>query len=170
MTDLDPHFVTVHGHEVDLEHLTYATIVVMAELAVYGGWDTLSYAAGALVVLAPVFAVAIAHAFSQALHAHASHARRLTGAEWRSTVWRQLHVVLAAAPALVILALGRLTPLGMVHVRALVLMTGTLTLVGLATLASRRAGYQRSQLLVAAGAGGLLGLLVISVQVALKST
>jgi len=169
VTATDPHFVTVRGYEVDVEHLSYATIVVMAELGVYGGWDKLSYAAGALVVLAPVLAIAIAHAFSQVLHEHATHERRLTGAEWRFTVWRQLHVVLAAAPAMAILALGRLTPVGMSHVRMLVLATGTFTLVGLASLASRRAGYQRVGWLLASAMGGVIGLVVISMQIVLKS-
>jgi hypothetical protein len=169
VTVLDPHFVTVRGYDVDVEHLSYATIVVMAELGVYGGWDQLSYAAGALVVLAPVLAIAIAHAFSQVLHAHAMNARRLTREEWRFAVWRQSHVVLAAAPALVILALGRLTPVGMTHVRTLVLVTGTVTLIGLAALASRRAGYHRVQWVLASAMGGVIGLLVISVQVVLKS-
>jgi hypothetical protein len=72
-------------------------------------------------------------------------------------------------PAMLILALGRLTPVGMTHVRMLVLVTGTLTLIGLAALASRRAGYQRSAWLLASATGGLVGLVVISAQVVLKS-
>ncbi|GAA4365581.1 hypothetical protein [Nocardioides caricicola] len=169
MSDLDQHFVSVRGYDIDVEHLSYATIVVMAELGVYGGWHSLSYAAGALIVLAPVLAIAIAHAFSQVLHAHATHARRLTREEWRFAVWRQGHVVLAAAPALIILALGRMTPMGMSHVRALVLVTGTVTLIGMAALASRRAGYRGGPWLLASATGGVIGLLVISVQVFLKS-
>lgn len=169
MTDLDQHFVTVRGYDIDVEHLSYATIVVMAELGVYGGWQSLSYAAGALIVLAPVMAIAIAHAFSQLLHAHATHARPLTRDEWRFAAWRQLHVLLAAVPALIILALGRVTPMGMTHVRALVLITGTVTLVAMASLASRRVGYRGGPWLLASATGGLIGLLVISVQVILKS-
>ncbi len=70
---------------------------------------------------------------------------------------------------MIVLAVGMSTPLGITHVRAIVLIIGTLTLMAFAVLASRRAGYLGRGLVIAAVTGGLIGLIVISVQVVLKA-
>jgi hypothetical protein len=168
VTHDDSEVVDVHGVGLDLERLTYATVVVMAVLAVYTGWTQLSFAAAALVVIAPVLALAIAHAFSEALHAHAAHQRPLTAAEWRSTAWHQVHLLLAAVPPLIVLTLGRLTSLDVRSITRTLLATGVVTLIGLTSIAARRAGYRGAKWLAASLTGGLIGLVVISLQVALK--
>ncbi|WP_207230188.1 hypothetical protein [Krasilnikovia cinnamomea] len=63
------------------ERLTHATVVVMAMLAVYGNGEKLSFVDAPKVVVAPVIAVAIAHGFSDVLHALAVRQRHLTGPE-----------------------------------------------------------------------------------------
>ena len=83
MTDEDPEVVHVHGYALDLERLTYATIVVMSVLAVYTGWAKLSFLSATAVVVAPVLALGVAHAFSEALHEHAENRRPLNGREWK---------------------------------------------------------------------------------------
>jgi hypothetical protein len=166
VTEEEP-VVRFRGIDLDLESLAYATVVVMSVLAVYSNWQNLSFAAAALVVIAPVLALAVAHAFSEVMHAHALNQRPMTGQEWRSTALHQTQLLIAALPPMIVLVIGRLTP-GTLNVRAVVLGTGVVTLIALAALASRRAGYRGWKWVVASLTGGLIGLLVILLQVLLK--
>ena len=167
VTEEDPDVLRFRGVHLDLESLVYATVVVMSVLAVYSNWQNLSFAAAALVVVAPVPALAVAHAFSEVMHAHATNQRPMTAREWRSTALHQTQLLLAALPPMIVLVIGRLTP-GTQNVRAVVLGTGVVTLMALAALASRRAGYRGWKWVVASLTGGLIGLLVILLQVVLK--
>ncbi|WP_019136900.1 hypothetical protein [Cellulomonas massiliensis] len=167
MTD-DPEVVRVRGRVLDLERLTYATIVVMSVLAVYQGWQELNLLEAALVVTAPVIAMAAAHFYSEILHEHALVRRPLTRSEWRHAAVHQAQLLLAAVPPLVVLVLARLTERSTGDVQRAVLVTGTVTLVALASVAGRHAGFRGRQLVVVCLAGGLVGLLVISLQVLLK--
>jgi len=168
VTGEDPEVVRVLGVALDLERLTYATVVVVSVLAVYRDWEKLSFLAATLVVVAPVLALAVAHAFSEVLHAHARHQRPLTAEQWRDTALHQVHLLLAAVPPLIVLLLGHLTPRVADHVRAIVLGTGVATLIALAAVAGRRAGYRGWRWLVASLMGGVIGLVVILLQVVLK--
>jgi hypothetical protein len=168
VTDEDPEVVHVHGYALDLERLTYATIVVMSVLAVYTGWAKLSFLAATAVVVAPVVALGVAHAFSEALHKHAETRRPLNAQEWKAVAWHQLHLLLAAVPPLVLLILGRTTPIGNENVRAAVLTTGMVTLIALTAVAAKHAGYTGWRWLVASLSGGVIGVVVIVLQVVLK--
>jgi hypothetical protein len=164
----DPEVVRVRGRVLDLERLTYATVVVMSVLAVYSGWQDLGLLEAAVVVTAPVVAMGAAHFYSEVLHEHARVRRPLTGAEWRAAAVHQVQLLLAAVPPLAVLLLARTTDRVTGDVQRAVLLTGTATLVGLAWVAGRHAGFRGRQLLVVCLAGGLVGLLVISLQVLLK--
>jgi hypothetical protein len=163
-----PDVVRVGGVALDLERLTYATVVVMAVLAAYQGWAKLSFLAAALVVVSPVVAVCLAHAFSELLQEHAAHQRTLTRVEWAAAGRRQLHLLLAALPPLAILTVGRAASLEVARTGAVVELTGMVTLIFLSALACRRAGLRGWQLILGSLAGGLVGLAVIALQIALK--
>jgi hypothetical protein len=167
VTEEEP-VVRFRGVVLDLETLAYATVVVMSVLAVYSNWQNLSFAAAALVVVAPVLALAVAHAFSEVMHAHALKQRPMTAQELRSTALHQTQLLIAALPPMIVLVIGRLTPGTQQNVRAVVLGTGVVTLIVLAALASRRAGYRGWKCVVASLTGGLIGLVVILLQVLLK--
>ena len=160
--------VRVGGVALDLERLTYATVVVMAVLAAYQGWARLSFLPAALVVLSPVVAVCLAHAFSELLQEHAAHQRTLTRAEWAAAARRQVHLLLAAVPPLVILTIGRAASIEVERTGAVVELTGMVTLIFLSAVACRRAGLRGWQLVLGSLAGGLVGLAVIALQIALK--
>lgn len=168
MTSQDPHSVRVAGVDLDLERLTYATIVVMAVLSAYSGWSDLSFPSAAVVVVSPIVAVCLAHAFSEVLHEHAAEKRRLTTAEWLAVARRQVHLLLAAVPPLAVLVIGRVTALGNADTLPAVELTGLLTLAFLSAVASRRAGLRGPWLVAGALAGGLVGLTVIALQIVLK--
>lgn len=152
----------------DLERLTYATIVVMAVLSAYSGWSDLSFVAAAVVVISPVVAVCLAHAFSELLQEHAAVGRSLTAGEWVAVARRQVHLLLAAVPPLAVLAIGRTTSLGTADAVPAVEVTGMITLAFLSALASRRAGLRGAWLALGSVAGGLVGLTVIALQIVLK--
>ena len=168
VTSHDPHSVRVGGVALDLERLTYATIVVMAVLSAYAGWTDLSFPAAVVVVVSPLVAVCLAHAFSELLHEHASVGRTLTTSEWLAVARRQLHLLLAALPPLAVLGIGRVTSFGTADTLPAVEVTGMVTLAFLSGLASRRAGLRGLWLALGSLAGGLLGLTVIALQIVLK--
>lgn len=168
----DPHPrepITVLGKTVDIERLTYATVVLMSVLAVYDGWSQLAtFLGAALVTVAPVLALVTAHLFADVLAEHAQRGRRLSGREWLGLIVDQFHLFLVTAPPLAFLLLGWLLPWDAVGTITAILWAGVLTLVLLATLAAHRAGI-RSWRLVAAGLlGGVAGLVVIVLQLLLK--
>jgi hypothetical protein len=167
--------VTSHGdlargsaHRLDLERLTYATVVVMSVLAVYSDWDRLSFARAAMVILAPVVALAAAHYFSEVLHAHAELQRPLTHREWVHVAVRQVQLVLVAVPPLALLCIGRVTDADVERVTLVILTSGSLSLVALAAVAGGRAGLHGWARFWMALAGGVVGVLVIGVQILLK--
>jgi hypothetical protein len=152
-----------------LDRMVYATVVLMSVLVVYDGWDQLTTFGGvAAVIVAPILALAAAHLFAEAMDAHATLRRGLTRAEWRGLVVDQGPWLLAALPPLVILGIGWVTPLDARSTIQLLLWTGLGTLMVLALLAGWRAGFRWWRLVAAGLAGGVVGLIVISLQIVLK--
>ena len=165
----DPEHLRIGPLEVRLERVVYATVVLMSVLAVYDGWAELTTFLGvAIVIVAPLVALAIAHLFSEAIEEVYHQQRPLTGAEWRRLTLGQLRILVAAVPPLLILGIGWLSPLDERRTIAVVLWTGVATLVVLSLVAARRAGIRGWRLAVAGVGGGAVGLIVISLQVLLK--
>ena len=154
---------------VDLERLSYATVVLMSVLVVYDGWaDLTTFAGVAAVIVAPVIALTVAHVFSEALQ-HISDVRRsLTRAEWRQLVRTNSRSMLVAVPPLVVTGLGWVSPINARSTISVLLVTGTLTLIVLASTAGHRAGLRGWRLVLAGVVGGLVGLIVVSLQILLK--
>jgi hypothetical protein len=165
----DREVLRVRGLRVSIERLVYATVVLMSVLVVYDGWaDLTTYAGVAAVIIGPILALAVAHLFSEVFELHFARQRPLTREEWREVALDQLHLLLAAVPPLVILGIGWLSPLDERRTIAVLLWTGVLTLMGLSLLAARRAGFHGWRLAAACLSGGLVGLIVISLQIVLK--
>ena len=165
----DPGRLRIGPVEVRLERVVYATVVLMSVLAVYDGWAELATFLGvAVVIVAPLLALAIAHMFSEVLEEHFRRQRPLTGAEWRQLALEQLTILAAAVPSLVILGLGWLSPLDPRSTIVVLLWTGVLTLVVITLVAAARAGVRGWRLAAAGVVGGALGLIVISLQILLK--
>ena len=165
----DPEHLRIGPLEVRLERVVYATVVLMSVLAVYDGWAELaSFLGVAIVIVAPLLALAVAHLFSEAIEDHYRLQRPLTRAEWRRLALGQLKILVAAVPPLVILGIGWISPLDERSTIAALLWTGVATLVVLSLIAARRAGIRGWRLAVAGLSGGVVGLIVISLQVLLK--
>lgn len=161
--------LTVLGVQIHLERLVYSTVVLMSVLVVYDGWASLTTFTGiALVIAAPTLALLLAHLFADSLHLQSELRRPLNAAEWRRLLGHQANILLAAAPPLVILLVGWATPADALATVTLLLWTGVVTLIGLTSFSGYRAGLRGWRLLVSALIGGLIGLIVISLQVVLK--
>ena len=165
----DPDVELIGDRHFSIERVSYATVVLMSVLVVYDGWQDLATFVGvAAVIIAPILALGLAHFFSGGLQAYAELQRPPTAAEWRSHGLDQVEIVLAAVPSLVVLGVGWLSPLDTRSTISLILWTGVATLIGLAALAGRRAGLRGWRWALAAVSGGLVGLIVISLQIVLK--
>jgi hypothetical protein len=165
----DPEHLRIGRLEVRLERVVYATVVLMSVLAVYDGWAELtSFVGVAVVIVAPLVALGVAHLFSEAIEEHYQQQRPLTRSEWRRLALGQFTILVAAIPPLVILGVGWISPLDERSTIAVLLWTGVVTLVALSVVAARRAGIRGWRLAVAGLSGGAVGLIVISLQVLLK--
>lgn len=155
--------------QVRLDRLVYATVVLMSVLVVYDGWqDLVTFLGVALVIISPTVALAVAHFFAESMHEHAELERPLTRPEWATIARGQVSHLLAGVPALLVLGVGWVTPMDARGAVALLLWTGVGTLVVLSALAAYRAGISGWRLVVAALSGGIVGLIVISLQIVLK--
>jgi uncharacterized protein YndB with AHSA1/START domain len=169
LQDHDPSPLKLFGHAVSLERLAYATVVLMSILVVYDGWASLTTFGGiAIVIIAPTLAVLLAHLFADVLHLQAEHRRLLDRGQLGALLRHQLGIVFAAVPPLVILLLGWITPMDALNTISVLIWTGMVTLVGLTAFSAYHAGLRGWRLVAAGVAGGLVGLVVISMQVLLK--
>ena len=105
-----------------------------------------------------MLAVVLAHLFSELLHEYAAHQRPLTASEWLGV----------AVPPLILLIIGRATSIQIAASRPVEEILGIVTLIVLAALAGRRAGLRGLQLILVSFAGGVIGLVVIVLQIVLK--
>jgi hypothetical protein len=154
---------------VRIDRLVYATVVLMSVLVVYDGWQQLASFAGlAAVIIAPMLALGIAHLFAEVLHAIAELRRPLTAPEWAHFAREQVSWFLAALPPLVVLGIGWVSPMDALTTISLLIWTGLLTLIALAAVAGHRAGLRGWRWVGSALSGGVIGLIVISLQVVLK--
>ena len=141
----------------------------MSVLVLYDGWQTLATFGGvAVVIIAPTLALAVAHFFAEAVDEHASRGRPLHAQEWRQLIVDQLQVFLIAVPPLIVLGIGWISPLSPLGTIEVLLWTGCLTLVALAVAAAHQAGIRGWRLFAAGVLGGVVGLIVISLQIVLK--
>ncbi|MEZ5115064.1 MAG: hypothetical protein R2737_02240 [Candidatus Nanopelagicales bacterium] len=157
------------GVPMGVERGVYATVALMSVLVVYDGWSSLTTFFGiAAVIIGPVLALAVAHWFADAMAWHFELQRTLRGSEWLAVAGRQLDVLLAGVPPLLICLVGWLTPMDARSTIAVIVWTGVATLIAFAVLGAVRAGVRGWRLILAGAVGGLIGLIVLGLQVVLK--
>ena len=105
-----------------------------------------------------MLAVVLAHLFSELLHEYAAHQRPLTASEWLGV----------AVPPLILLIIGRATSIQIADSRPVEEILGMVTLIVLSALAGRRAGLRGLRRILVSFAGGVIGLVVIVLQIVLK--
>jgi hypothetical protein len=134
------------GLSFDPHRLIYATILLIATLTIYdesGGeldsLDTLTAIKVSAILVAPLFALAMAHAFSDALDLQIKLGRRLTGHDRRHLLWSNLeYLYVALPPILMTLILGPTNVPGSTIID-LILVTGLISLFMWGVFAARKA-------------------------------
>jgi hypothetical protein len=166
----EPHAAPRLGrYRLRLDRQVYGTVVLMSVLVVYDGWNQLATFWGvAAVIVAPIVAMAAAHLFAEVLQEHGVLGRPLTRVEWAHAVRDQVSWFQATVPPLVMLGLAWVSPADALTSISIILWTSLATLVVLSAVAAHRAGLQGWRRLITALSGGVLGLIVISLQVVLK--
>ena len=156
---------------VDPHRVIYATILLMTAYAIYDeGTDPLRAGPIAEIVglsIAPLFALAMAHAFSDALDLQIRNGRRLTRSDRAHLFGTNLqYLYVAVPPTILILALA---PTGMRadQIIRIVQLMGLISLGWWGYFAGRKAGVSRARRWTFAINYSLMGLVVILVELAL---
>jgi hypothetical protein len=157
--------------QMDPHKIIYGTIMLMVGYALYDeGTDPLG--TGPLIGLmavsfAPLFALAMAHAFSEALDFQIRHARRLTWADRLRLFRENVTFLLIAIPPIIIM-----TALAALHwdandIVGLIQVLGLLSLAFWGAYAARKAGLGGARQFTFAVSYGFMGLIVIAVELAI---
>ena len=156
---------------IDPVKVIYATIVLMTGLALYDeGTDPLAsdrFVEMVTVTVAPLFALAMAHAFSEALAMQIQRQHRLTGHERRHLLASNLEYLYVAIPPVLLMA--GLTLLGWDANDAvgLVQLLAIVSLFVWGVYAGHKAGLGRLRRISFGIGYGFMGLFVLLVELAL---
>ena len=159
-------FLHMNPHKV-----IYATIMLMTGLALYdegtGPLKTGSLLEMVGVVIAPLFALAMAHAFTEALDLTIRTGHRLTGHERRHLAAANLEYLYIAIPPILLLSL--LTVLGWDANDAvsLVQVLGIGSLFFWGAFAAKRAGLGAVRRITFGLSYGFMGLFILAVEMAI---
>lgn len=159
MTDFKPHIVG---------RIITATITLVCVLIIYNGWANLEVRDVVVVIVGPVLAIVISHAFASGLVQHIELERRLTGREWLSTVVVESRMLLLAVPPLAIFIAVSAAGASVSEGIRIVVWLESISLGFWAGFAAHRAGLRRGSLALAVTAGLVVGLVVLALQVILE--
>ena len=155
----------------DPHRIIYATILLMTAYAIYDEGDTpfdqKGYIALIGVSIAPLFALAMAHAFSDALDMQIRNGRRLTGHDRRHLVATNMQYMYVAVPPFVLIAVLGLLDMDANDVLGLVQLLGIVSLGWWGWFAGRKAGVSRARSAWFAFSYSVMGLIVIGVELLL---
>jgi hypothetical protein len=152
----------------DPHRIIYSTIMLMTAYAIYDeGTAPLSESSFLLLVglsIAPLFALTMAHAFSDALDLQIRFGRRLTSHDRRHLLTSNVQYLYVAIPPLVLMAALGLLGWDANDVLSLVLGLGVLSLGWWGWYAGRKAGAGLARRAWFAVSYTVMGLIVITVE------
>lgn len=155
----------------DPHRIIYSTILLMTAYAIYDeGSGTVSGRPFVELVglsIAPLFALAMAHAFSDALDLQIRNGRRLNGHDRRQLLASNLQYMYIAVPPILVIAVMGLMGASASTVILVVLLLGLVSLAWWGYFAGRQAGVPRLRRLTFAINYALMGLIVIGVELLL---
>jgi hypothetical protein len=152
----------------DPHRVIYATIMLMTAFALYDeGTDP--FKRGSLfeligVTLAPLFALAMAHAFSDALDLQIRNGRRLNGADRRHLIWSNMEYLYVAIPPILLTIVLALFGWNANDIVGVVQLLGIASLFFWGAYAARASGLGRRRQFTFGFNYGLMGLIVIGVE------
>ncbi|HBF26801.1 MAG: hypothetical protein VX748_05355 [Actinomycetota bacterium] len=154
----------------DPHRLIYATIILMVALAVYNqeaeSWSGTPFMDLVVVVFAPLLALSLAHAFSDALDVQIRTGKRLSAKERRHLLGIAVQYVAVGVP---VVALGLVWLTVQQDPRAVVRVAEALGVASLffwGAFAARRSGLPRGRQWLWATIYGLLGVGIILIELA----
>jgi hypothetical protein len=155
----------------DAHRVIYATIILMTSYAVYDEGTsrlrTANYLDMVAVSIAPLFALSMAHAFSDALDIQIRNRRRLSGRDRRHLAADNLQYLYVAIPPLALIAVLGLVGWEANAIVELVQALGVVSLFFWGMYAGRKAGMSRRRQFSFGIGYGLMGLFIIAVELIL---
>jgi hypothetical protein len=155
----------------DPHRIIYATILLMTAYAIFdegtAPFETGSYLQLLGLSIAPLFALAMAHAFSDALDMQIRNQRRLTGHDRRHLLASNLQYLYVAIPPMLLVTVLGILRWDANDVLTLVQVMGLLSLGWWGYYAGRKAGLSQLRRWTFAINYSLMGLVVIGVELML---
>jgi hypothetical protein len=159
-------FLTLDPHRI-----IYATIILMTSFAIYDeGTEPLGpgpYLDMVALAFGPLFALAMAHAFSDALDIQIRHGRRLTGRDRRHLLAVNAQFLYVALPPLALMGVLGLLDWDANDAVGMAQLLGIASLFGWGFYAGRQAGVSRPRQWSFGANYALLGIVVILVELLL---
>lgn len=136
------------GLSFDPHRLIYSTIILIATLSIYDDsvpreFDTMTALALSAVIIAPLFALTMAHAFSDALDLQIKLGRRLNSHDRRHLMRINLEYMYIAIPPLVLALILGPTAIAPEVIIDIVLVMGLISLFFWGIFAAQKAGLRR---------------------------
>lgn len=152
----------------DPHKIIYGTIMLMVAYALYDEGDG-PLSKGPMLELmglsfAPLFALAMAHGFSEALDFQIRHGRRLTGSDRRHLFTENVKYLLIAIPPIIVMGVLTFFQWNAHDIVNVVQVLGLLSLSFWGAYAARKAGLGLSRQITFAISYGFMGLFVIVVE------
>lgn len=144
------------------------TIVVTSVLVVYDGWGNLRLLEAVAIILGPVVAMVIAHAFAASLAAYPRLVGGPKGRELRRIVRQESRFLLVCAPQIVLLLVLTLVGFGLCDAVHVLIWAGAASLRLWGGLAARRAGLRLRGVALGVIAGLAVGGAVLPLRVFLQ--
>lgn len=146
--DPDKLKIRILGLAFDPHRLIYSTIILIATLAIYDDsipeeFDTFTFLALSAVIIAPLFALTMAHAFSDALDLQIKLGRRLNRQDRRHLLRINLEYLYIAIPPLALALVLGPTPIAPEVIIDIVLAMGLISLFFWGMFAAQKAGLRR---------------------------
>lgn len=165
--------IRILGLSFDPHRLIYSTIILIATLSIYDDstpeeFDTWTALALSAVIIAPLFALTMAHAFSDALDLQIKLGRRLNGQDRRHLLRINLEYLYIAIPPLALALVLGPTAVAPGLIIDIVLVMGLISLFFWGMFAARKAGLRRWGQ-IRFGVNYLaMGLIIVIVELILK--
>ena len=154
--------------KIRVDRVIYTTIMLMAVLIVYDGWEQLRFGGVVAVILGPILAIFLSHVFGAALGTRVALGRPLSRRERRAVFVEECRFLLVAVPPLAILVLLAIAGISYARIIQVIVLTGVLSLGVWGGLAGRRAGVTGWAMVLPIAYGLLLGAIILALQAFLQ--
>jgi hypothetical protein len=154
--------------KIRVDRVIYTTIMLMAVLIVYDGWEQLRFVGVVAVILGPILAIFLSHVFGAALGTRVALGRPLSRRERRAVFLEECRFLLVAVPPLAILVVLAIAGISYARIIQVIVLTGVLSLGVWGGLAGRRAGVTGWALVLPIAYGLLLGGIILALQAFLQ--